>query len=944
MLSLSGVTVLRAYAKYLRQVGFRFSQAYIESALANHADITKALVELFKAKHSIVRNTATKKQCDAILRRILALLESVTSLDEDFIIRRFLALIQATVRTNFFQKTADGQQKAYLSLKFRSHDIPELPLPAPLFEIFVYSPVFEGIHLRNALVARGGIRWSDRREDFRTEILGLMKAQTVKNAVIVPSGAKGGFVLKNKTAVGLACYQTFIRGLLDLTDNIEGDKVVHPKEVACLDEDDPYLVVAADKGTATFSDTANQLSAEYHFWLGDAFASGGSEGYDHKKIGITARGAFESIKRHFLERDIDIKKTTITVVGIGDMSGDVFGNGLIYSKHVKLLAAFDHRHIFVDPDPDPTVSYRERLRLFRLPASSWADYNSKLISKGGGVFKRTLKVIPLSAAMQRALGTEAPSLSPVELIRVILKAPADLLYNGGIGTYVKAATENNATVGDHANDYCRVNGNELRAKVVGEGGNLGFTQLGRIEYAMQGGSINTDFIDNSAGVDCSDHEVNLKILLSYPLQSHILTYKKRNTLLASLTNAVADHVLEDNYQQALVMGFTTYHAKQNIGLHLEYIKELEAHASLNRVVEYLPDDKALLDRKANGQGLTRPELAVLLSYSKIYLKQAILQSTLTEDPYFSKWVRRGFPEVLDKHYGRFMSKHRLHREIIATQLSNMIVNLAGLTFVFRLQMETGAPISDIVRAYTMAAYIFDMPALQKAITALDGKVSCHDQYEMLFHIRYLLHLGTRWFLRSSYLKMDILHVITQYRAPTQQLATMIPDLMSGDTKKYLQTLVEKFTTVGLGVVAARRIGAYRAMYNALNVVDIAITNRYDLAQTAAVYFGSGERMHLVWFRDQIVSDLREGHWNTMARLTLRDELDICQRAFTIAVMKNATRSVAAPVLIERWAKSHPALFVRWEQLLNLLHTSTQIEYTMFFIAIRELLGLILTSQ
>lgn len=952
-LSWREILVLRAYAKYLRQVGFRFSQAYIEQTFYNNANIAKDLIALFLVLHDPAKTAKAKTQALKIENQILQALELVTSLDEDKIIRRFLDLIKATLRTNYFQATPTGKPKDYLSFKLNSRVIPELPLPMPLYEIFVYSPRFEAIHLRNTKVARGGIRWSDRREDFRTEILGLMKAQIVKNAVIVPSGAKGGFVLKSVSAQAtrevmqkevIGCYKAFICGLLDLTDNIKNKKFIHPEDVVCYDDADPYLVVAADKGTATFSDIANSISKEYDFWLGDAFASGGHTGYDHKKMGITARGAWESIKRHFREINIDVREKDITVVGIGDMSGDVFGNGMIYSKHIKLVAAFDHRTIFLDPNPDPEISYYERIRLFNLPISSWEDYNKKLFSKGGGVFKRNLKSIPLTTQVKQMLGVEEDNLAPNELIRAILKAPVDLLFNGGIGTYVKATRETQADVGDRTNDYCRVNGGELQCKVVGEGGNLGFTQLGRVEYALKGGLINTDFIDNSGGVDCSDHEVNLKILLDNEVQKHKLTQKKRDLLLASVTHEVAELVLHDNYQQALVMSFTAFNAKKNIGLHTNYIKELESQGILDRQVEFLPTDKELLERKAVSEGLTRPELAILLAYTKISVKQEILKSALPEDPYLKQVLSTAFPNSITKKYQHAMAEHRLERDIIATQLSNQVVNEMGITFVYRLQMETGATVEEIVRAHAVASHIFGTQELQDLIESLDFKIPMAEQYDMLFHIRNLINLAGRWFLHTNHLKGDLQKLIDHYSVRIKTLEDLTPVLMGGFVKQYLESLTEKFLHAGLPKEIAKRIATYRALYTSLNIIEVASNNNFDLIKTAKVYFAAGERINLIWFRDQIASDSREGHWNTLARLTLRDEFDIAQRTLTIAIMNKDKKEANITKLIDKWMSHNSRSLERWEKLLTMLYTSPSIDYTMFFIAVRELIGLILTSQ
>lgn len=947
------VMILRAYAKYLRQVGFRYSQAYIAKALATHPLITIELIALFKILFDPYKHAKAKSAAEVIKKRILQLIENVTVLDEDRIINRMLDLITATLRTNYFQKTNEGKQKSYFSFKLNSAVIPELPLPIPRFEIFVYSPRFEGIHLRNDHVARGGIRWSNRLEDFRTEILGLMKAQTVKNAVIVPTGAKGGFVLKTITYTEdrktlqmevVHCYQAFIRGLLDLTDNIVENEFIRPKDVVCYDDVDPYLVVAADKGTATFSDIANEISNEYHFWLGDAFASGGSAGYDHKRMGITARGAWESIKRHFSELHVDVMTAPIRVVGIGDMSGDVFGNGMLYSQSMKLVAAFDHRHIFIDPDPDAKTAYFERARLFGLPVSSWEDYNPKLISKGGGVFKRSLKSITLSPQMKKLLAIEDHSLAPNDLIRAILKAPVDLLYNGGIGTYVKSLYETNADVADRANDYCRVNGDDLRTKVVGEGGNLGFTQLGRVDYALTGGLINTDFIDNSAGVDCSDHEVNLKILLDNQVHLGKLSHHKRNEILESMTQEVAELVLNDNYNQALAMSISAFYAKRNIGLHQAYIKELESIGILNRQVEFLPDDKKLLERKAAGEGLTRPELAILLAYTKIHIKQEILASTLPEDVYLTRVLESAFPKSIRKKYNEAMRKHRLHRNIIATQLSNHIVNQMGITFVYRLQIEMGATVDEIVRAYIVASSVFDTTNLHQLIESLNLKVPLTSQYEMFYIIYNLVSIAVRWFLHSKHLTEDMQSVIEHYSKGVKILENKVPNLMGGYTKEYLDQLTKEFLKFDLPKEAARRIATYRAIYTSLNIIDVATKHKFDLIKTAEVYFTCGERINLLWFRDQITSDTRDGHWNILARLTLRDELDVTQRTLTIAIMEGSKKEDSPTKLIANWISRNKRALDRWDRLLANLHSTQNIDYSMFFISIRELLGLILNSQ
>ncbi len=948
-LSWREVSILRAYTKYLQQIGFRFSQAYIEKTLAAHVDTTQLLVALFMQRLGKSPSPKITKTIEKIEKALTAKLDAVASLDEDRILRQFWHLIKASLRTNYFLTDQDGMPKRWLSIKLSSADVPDLPLPRPLYEIFIYSPRFEGIHLRASKVARGGIRWSDRREDFRTEVLGLMKAQRVKNAVIVPSGAKGGFVLKQLPAEAdrattqqevIACYQSFIRGLLDITDNLIENKPTHPSGVICHDDMDPYFVVAADKGTATFSDTANAISAEYNFWLGDAFASGGSAGYDHKKIGITARGAWESVKRHLRELEIDMEKTVISVVGIGDMSGDVFGNGMIYTDKIKLLAAFDHRHIFLDPNPDATRALAERKRMFVLPTSSWADYNVALISKGGGVYARNMKSITLTAEVKKILDITDNTLTPNELIRAILKAPVDLIYNGGIGTYVKSSTESNADVGDRNNDFCRINGSELRCKVVGEGGNLGFTQLGRVEYALNGGLINTDFIDNSAGVDCSDHEVNLKILFNQAMATGKLSRKERDRILVKMTETVADHVLSDNYNQALAMSFSAHSASNYLGLYQTHLKNLETVVNLDRVVEYLPDDKKLLERKAAGIGLTRPELAVLLAWTKIHIKQEILTTDLHTDAWFERMLERSFPNDLPNEYRRMLNQHKLRAEIIATQLSNRIVNSMGITFVFRIQNETGMTVPEIIRAHTVAAEVFCADEMLSLIYSLDFKIPMKLQFELLHQIRQLLNLATRWFLRNKRLQSGMTPVIAHYAAAIKQLKHAVPHLVSGASKNWLAATTEQFVAAGLSAELADQIAIARMLYTALNVTEVATHYKFPLERTAAVYFNAGTLLNLVWFRDQIASDSREGQWNNMARLTLRDELDNMQRRLSIVILQASKKSKDADTLVSAWLTKNPDLPRRWERLLELLHDSPHIDYTLFFIALRELSGMI----
>lgn len=948
-LSCQDIVILRAYTKYLLQIGFLFDQLSIEKTLSNHPLITKDLIAFFYRRFDPDKAMKREEEALSIEQRIKDALEKVPSLDDDRIIRRYVDLIKATVRTNFFQDKPNSPSLGSLSFKFSSSLIPDLPLPKPLYEIFVYSTEFEAIHLRKDKIARGGIRWSDRREDFRTEILGLMKAQVVKNSLIVPSGSKGGFVIKkqminsSREAIQkevILCYSSFIEALLNLTDTLLNKECIKPPRVVCYDAEDPYLVVAADKGTATFSDTANRIAQAHHFWLGDAFASGGSAGYDHKMMGITARGAWESIKRHFRELDCDLATQAITVVGIGDMSGDVFGNGLLYSQHLKLVGAFDHRHVFIDPTPNPEQSYQERLRLFQLPSSSWEDYDKALISEGGGVFKRSLKSILISPQMKKTLGISEDLLTPNELVCALLKAPVDLLYNGGIGTYVKSSQESAHEVGDRANDYCRVNGNDLRCKVVGEGGNLGFTQKGRIEFALNKGLINTDFIDNSGGVDCSDHEVNLKILLNHDVDQGRLTSENRNKLLSSLTDEVSALVLKDNYSQAMQMSVSAFFAKKNIVLHTDYINELEALGLLNRRVEFLPNEKELLERKAAGLGLTRPEMAVLFAYSKIHIKQEILKSNSPEDPYLNQIATTAFPSSIRVKYGQAILDHPLKRNLVATQLSNEVVNKMGMSFVYRIQRETGACVEEVIRAYTIASHSFGTDELHETIEKLDFKIPVSEQFEILSNIRNLINLATRWFIHENIEGSELEKTIQHYKSGIKTIERLIPVLMSGFTKQYTRSLSGKFKKAKLPKEIAQRIGTYRAIYTALNIIKVATQTRNDLENTAKIYFSIGEQMGLVWFRDRIANDTRDDHWNSLTRLTLRDELDRLQRALAVAVLKASESNQEASKRIDQWVKENTRTIKRWEQFLSMLHASSSIDYTMFFISLRELNGLL----
>ncbi|HEY0940199.1 MAG TPA: NAD-glutamate dehydrogenase [Steroidobacter sp.] len=914
-------SVLRAYCRYAIQTGANFSQAYMEQVLISNARIAAILSQLFEAQFDpAVKPAKRSDEVDRLKQELTELLDSVRSLDEDRILRRFAHAIQATLRTNYFQTDASGAPKSWMSFKLDSRSIPEVPQPRPAFEIFVYSPRVEGVHLRMGQVARGGLRWSDRREDFRTEVLGLMKAQNVKNTLIVPVGAKGGFVPKRMPAgasreevqrEGVECYRTFISALLDITDNIVEGKIVPPPQVIRRDGDDPYLVVAADKGTATFSDIANSIAADYNFWLGDAFASGGSAGYDHKKMGITARGAWECVKRHFREMGIDTQAQDFTAVGIGDMAGDVFGNGMLQSPHIRLLAAFNHQHIFLDPDPDAAVSYKERQRLFNLPRSTWEDYNRKLISKGGGVFQRSAKSIKVSPQAQAMLGIKRDSFTPIELIRAILCMPVDLLWNGGIGTYVKATEESHIDVGDRANDAVRVNGRELRCKVVGEGGNLGFSQRGRVEYALSGGRINTDFVDNSGGVDCSDHEVNIKILLNNLPSRAGLTLEKRNELLADMTDEVAALVLRDNYLQSQALSMLETRASKDLLEHAHSIRRLEVSGLLDRGLEFLPASEEIAERHQAGRGLTRPELAILLAYAKMALYSNLIDSDVPEDPYLGHELQRYFPALMQKRFGKYLPEHRLRREIIATATTNSIINRMGPTFARRVQEDTRASAGTIARAYAIAREVVAMRDTWADIEALDTKIAAGVQYEMMFETTRLLRFCTYWLIHRQSGKLDIERQVSRFRSGMKELDGLLPRVLTGDDLTAFTHRHSRYIAAAVPDKLARRMASLTALRSGPDLVEITEQTGLPLERAATLYFGVGTALALDWIREQVEALGVEGHWQAVARTTLRDNVYNLQRALSLQVIAESKRSQkgtkAPPAdVLEGWITRHRA--------------------------------------
>ena len=924
------VAILRACGKFLRQAAFTFSLAYMQQALVRNPDVANLLVALFYARNEPVGAVRERDtNITAIERQIEAALRDVPSLDDDRIIRRFKNVIDAVLRTNFWQKDTSGSAKPHIALKFDSAKLDDLPAPRPWREIFVYAPSMEGVHLRFGRIARGGLRWSDRREDFRTEILGLVKAQQVKNAVIVPVGAKGGFFPKlmpvNPTReqameIGIAAYKTLIHAMLDITDNLDKDGViVPPPDVLRPDGDDPYLVVAADKGTATFSDIANGIALERGFWLGDAFASGGSVGYDHKKMGITARGAWEAIKRHFRELGTDIQNEDFTVIGVGDMSGDVFGNGMLLSRHIRLVAAFDHRHIFLDPNAQAEVSFQERTRLFALPRSSWDDYNKELIGKGGGVFARSLKEIPLSPDVKALIGSDKDVMSPPELINALLKAQTDLLWFGGIGTYIKAASQNHLEVGDRANDDLRVNGGEVRARVVGEGANLGVTQLGRIEYARTGGRIDTDAVDNSAGVDTSDHEVNLKILLSGPVMRGEISEQERNQFLASLTDEVAAHVLADNYNQTLALSVAQSRSHRDIDAHARLIRDLEARGRLDRAVEFLPGDGELKALTQAGKGLTRPELAVLLAYAKLDLDAQVLASTLPDDPAFAALLAGYFPFEAVRAFPEEPQRHRLKREIISTVLVNAIVNLAGPLFVLRTAEVTGLSGAAIARGFVLSDGAFGLSALKSRIDALDGKVDAKVQTRLYGAIADQFRRATRWFLTHVPQDAKIADASALYRAGVEALrqSHVITDEEGGR--------IAELTSSGVPGDIAHDVALLPPLTSALDVALLAQDVDLEPGKVAAIYFAVGDMLGLDRLRALAAKFSPPDYWDRLALRRLLDDLYAAQRRI-------ARKLLAGGSSAESWAKTHGEALTRMRSFLADLDASGELSVAKLMLA------------
>ncbi|MGV9713863.1 NAD-glutamate dehydrogenase domain-containing protein [Gordonia sp. NPDC003424] len=927
------VVLLRAYVHYLRQINFGHTSGRIAGALIDHPVITETLFAIFEARFSPAAPPTPDTDIDALLH-------DVDDLDADRILRTINGLIDATTRTSYYRNADHG----YVALKLAPRRIAHIPQPAPLIETFVYSNTFEGTHLRFALVARGGLRWSDR-EDFRTEILGLVKAQAVKNAVIIPAGAKGGFVVKPAAAIvyggdaGVACYRSFIAALLDITDNVGGDgQIARPTDVRPHDDADPYLVVAADKGTARFSDSANDVAAQYDFWLGDAFASGGSRGYDHKAMGITARGAWESVRRHFAELGVDVDVDPISVAGIGDMSGDVFGNGMLSSPAIRLVAAFDHRHIFVDPDPDAAQGFAERTRMFALERSSWADYDEAAISAGGGVWRRDAKSIPVSAPMARALGLASrAALTPDELIARILTAPVDLLWNGGIGTYIKASDESHVQVGDKTNDRIRVDATEVRARVIGEGGNLGLTAGGRIEFALAGGRVNTDAIDNSAGVDCSDHEVNIKILLGSLVRDREISSTERDVLLVDMTDAVADSVLADNISQNRLLGVARHTAATRLDTHVRLIETLETEYGLDRRLETLPDNDEIARRRHNQAGLTSPELATLAAHVKLAYKAQIEQSSLPDSSAMESELHQYFPAVVRDRFATAAQQHRLRREIITNELVNEMVDNAGITYALRLGEETGADVVDATKAYKIAVEVFDLTGLWRAIR--DERLDPAIEYDLIVESRRLVDRAARWFLTHRPQPLAVGAEIARFATAVKSLTPLVGAVLRGSEAAAANHAAQVWQDRGVPATLATQVSELLYWYSALDIIDVAEQTGCAPADVAEVYFTLSERLSVDEFLLAISALPKNSRWPTMARLSLRDDLYGALRAITRTVVTAGAGELAAATAIAEWEQDHAARLSRVRPILNGLR-DCDLDITTLAVAVRQLRGLV----
>ena len=932
------IQILRAYTAYLQQIRFPHSREYIIETLNSYPEITLLLVQGFLAKFDPDVDDNSYRD---VLARVSLRLHDIQSLDHDLIYKHMLNLIESTVRTNYFQQARI--ESGHISFKLDSQRIFDLPKPAPRFEIYVYAARFEGIHLRGGSVARGGIRWSDRREDYRTEVLGLMKAQMVKNAVIVPSGSKGGFITKQIAQVPAAevfnevqaCYSLYIESLLEITDNRGIEGIEPPVQTRRHDDPDPYLVVAADKGTATFSDVANGIAQKRDFWLDDAFASGGSQGYDHKKMGITARGAWESVKRHFRGLGRNIQKEPFSVVGIGDMSGDVFGNGMLLSPCIQLVAAFNHLHIFIDPHPNIKKSEKERQRLFALNRSTWNDYNKKLISKGGGVFSRSAKEVKLTPEIKHLLGCKDDSLTPNELIVYILKAQVDLIWNGGIGTYFKAAAETDADVSDKSNDAIRINGRQIRAKAIGEGGNLGITQRGRIEYAQAGGLVYTDSIDNSAGVNCSDQEVNIKILLSQLVKSGQLTPKERNELLVEMTDEVARKCLDNNYRQTQIIDAIEKDAVARMYQHARFMRHLEDENILNRRLEYLPSDKQITDRIAKNQGLTRPELSILLSYSKLTYKNALLSSSSLKEDCYDDLLLGYFPLLIRKRFKMEILQHPLRKEIIATLLSNQIANNIGIGFGSRIREETGSTIEDIAKAYVVCVEVFGLYDTWRKLERLDNVVHEDDRYESFGAVSGLLERSISWLLRHQPSDFNVSDVIRRYKSDTQSLMKVISGSIIGQSRRNYQATRRGFIKYRLPAALAQELVDKTTLAAAFDIIEVKTRLDAEIEHVAKLFYAVSDRLQLHWIRDAISKTMVRNHWNHLAILNLRNELHAYQHNLTQLILQSMDNMRHTGKALSAWEERHAPALERYDSMLNEFSAMRTCDFPTSSVAVAE---------
>ncbi len=947
------IYMLCAYSKYLYQAGLRYNQTYIADVMVKYANLTKLLVSLFEVKFdtSLKLSLAERqKLITEISEKIKEGLNQIKDVTDDAVMRRFYGTISATLRTNYYQAASTGGFKGYMSFKFDCAKVPGLPLPVPHAEIFVFSPRVEAVHLRGGKVARGGLRWSDRQEDFRVEILGLMKAQMTKNAVIVPVGSKGGFVLKRSMdgltrdeiqQEGVACYKTFLRGLLDITDNVVNGQIEHPKDVVMHDGIDPYLVVAADKGTATFSDIANSVSAEYNFWLGDAFASGGSVGYDHKKMGITAKGGWISVMRHFHEMGMDSQTQDFTCVGIGDLAGDVFGNGMLLSKHIKLVAAFNHMHIFLDPNPDSAKSFIERERMFNLPRSTWMDYDKALISKGGGIFERSAKSISLTPEVKAILQIEEDELAPNDLIRAIIKAPVDLLWNGGIGTYVKSSDESHQDVGDRATDVLRVNGNELRCKIVGEGGNLGCTQKGRIEYALASGRINTDAMDNSAGVDCSDHEVNIKIAMTQALRAGKIDLAERNKILESMTSNVSDLVLADNRLQTQAISIARFQGVTALGEQAQFLDSLEKSGFLNRAIEFLPSRKEIQKRQLDRVSLTRPELCVMLAYSKMDIYNKLLASDLVNDQYFETELLSYFPKLMQEKFLHEILTHQLRKEIIATQITNFVVNRIGISFINHICQDTGFSVPEVIRAFIITCDSFSIRKIWEDVEKLDGKIDFQVQMKMFLSANKLIERSVNWLLRNQ-VKGRIAPIVTRFKKIADELYGIFPEILAQASRESFERKVEQYCLSKVERTLAEKVSAVDPVASAFDIAEISSESNFDLKTIAKIYFAVGTRFSLKWMRSRVSSLSIDNYWQRLSAKTILEDLYSYQMKLARAIVNvNCDDKKLCEInSIEKWSKKMEFSVERFDNFIEELKSQSNPDLAVFNVALNRLKPLV----